>query len=61
MITYRPNGKRVMDYLVYYQCGFLLRHSATLSEARGDVTATEEGLYAVNELVDRLATVVLGT
>ena len=44
MIAYQPAGKRVLDYLICYQCNFLLRHSATPSEARGNVTAPIGGV-----------------
>ena len=43
VISYRPDGKRFLDYLVCYQCGFVLRHYAAPPEARGVVVATAEG------------------
>ena len=55
MISYRPDGKRVLDYLICYQCGFVLRHFAAPPEARGDARSTVAGEAAVHELVRDLA------
>ena len=55
MISYRPDGKRVLDYLICYQCGFVLRHFAAPPAARGDARSTVAGEAAVHELVRDLA------
>lgn len=54
VVSYRPDGKRFLDYLVCYQCGFVLRHYAAPPEARGVVVATAEGERAVREAVRAL-------
>lgn len=59
VISYRPDGKRFMDYLVCYQCGFVLRHYEAPAEARGVVVAAAAGERAVREALGELAGLAL--
>lgn len=51
VITYKPVTGEQPDYLIAYQCGFILRHFANPSHLRVDIGSSQQGRSEVHKAV----------